>query len=159
MFKLRGLVIALGIVLFCAGHCAFFTSDADDFPKRQRRPFREKAGFQIWEDTARVPYAEIRIIRETAYVQAKNGRELEKQALADAKKLGADGYVVLEIWQTPVKYEIDVGRKRGDLNAGGFNLEDHGVEQDTLRFGNVVKVEQALFNMRARLFKYKSSPQ
>lgn len=159
MLKISGLVLNLGIIFFCAGHCAFFTSDADDFPKRERRPFREKAGIQIWEDTTGVPYAEIRVIRETAYVQAKDGRDLEKKALADAKKFGADGYMVLETWTTPVKYEIDVGRRRGDLTVGGINLEDHGVAQDTLRFGKVVKVEQALFNMRARFFKYKSSPQ
>jgi hypothetical protein len=149
-------VILLSAVPLLILSCASFLRNDESAPAKNILPYSLNDGVQVWDDSTCFPFGKASFIDEIQYVEGATFKELEDKALFHAKAIKADGIYIYKICQRTADRDLDVGRKRGDLDIHGFNLEDHGAVPDTLHFGKTVKTNLRLFEIHVRFFVYNS---
>lgn len=123
------------------------------------KPFSIKDGIEIWDAEINFPAQPYGELGEIEYINGVNGTELQKLAVAKARRMKADGFIILSagLMGTDVVSEIEF-RKSPDnvIEAAGMDLKDYGAEYETGHFAVRKQMRQNAFRMRVKFFKYEN---
>ena len=152
---LRVFLIAIFAACLFAS-CASFLQNDESEVHRTACPFSVRSGVQVWDDSTSFPFSNVEFVDEVEYEKGLSSRELEDKAVTHAQVIKADGIFIFKRSTKSGTTEVDVGKKRADLDIHGFNLEEHGVELDTLHYSKNVNMNPIYFDIRVRFFKYRN---